>query len=63
MTAAVGPLYLSMSKVRVWAEGLEYNAESEVSLMHTLTIIVRFHVEPMNNIKVTATCISRNSKS
>ena len=46
---------LSMSKVKVCAEELEYNAESEVRLMHVLpTIIARFHVEPMNNIKVTA---------
>ena len=42
-----------MSKVEVCAEELEYNAESEVGLMHTLTIITRFQVELMNNIKVT----------
>ena len=52
MKLAVGPL--SMSKVEMCTEGLEYNAESEVSLMHTLTIIARFHVEHMNNTKVTA---------
>ena len=41
-----------MSKVKVCSEGLEYNTESEVSVMHTLTVIVRFQVEPMNNIMV-----------
>ena len=44
MKPAVGPLYPSMSEVKVCAEGLEYNAESEVSLMRLLTIIARFYV-------------------
>ena len=34
MKPDVGPLF--MSKVRVCAEGLEYNTESEVRLMYTL---------------------------
>ena len=49
MKPAAGLFLLS----KVCAEGLEYNAESEVSLMHTLTIIVRFHKEPMNSFKAT----------
>ena len=40
--------------MEVGAEGVEYKAESEVSLMCTLIITARFHMEPMNNIKVTA---------
>ena len=36
MKRTVGPLTLSMSRVEVCAVGLEYNAECEVSLMHTL---------------------------
>ena len=57
MKPAVGPLYPRGKAV--CADGLEYSAESEVSLMRTITIIAKFHVEPMNNIKVTANmCIT-----
>ena len=42
-----------MSELKVGAEGLEYNSESEVGLLLTLIIIARFHMEPMNNIKAT----------
>ena len=41
---------LSISKVKACSEGLEYNAESEVSLIRNVIIIARFQVEPMNNI-------------
>ena len=42
-----------MSKVKVGAEGLKYNTESEVSLK-LLQLSARLHMEPMNNIKATA---------
>ena len=36
---------LSMSKVKVCAEGLECNAESEVSLRHTFNYYTKVHME------------------
>ena len=39
MKPAVGPLTLLLSKVKVCADGLKYNMEYDVSLMHTVTIV------------------------
>ena len=52
---------LSMSKERKKSsERLEYNTESEVSLMCTLSIIARCHMESMN-IRSPQICVSHNS--